>query len=396
MHGRAYQYGRAFLRTLFEESPGVEMIKRFLIAIVLLVVLAGGLVGFNRFRDQAIENFFANMPVQTMAVSTVTAAPAEWTPSIEAIGTVSAIRGVDLTVEATGIIKELHFSANQRVAKDDVLVQLDDVVQQADVATARTQADLDKQNLERAIELRDRGVSSPVSVQAAEAAAAVSAAQVQKAEAVLQQKQLRAPFDGVAGIPRVDVGQYISPGTSVVTLQDTDTMRADFTVPEQRLAELKIGQRVSLTVDGDDDAFTGEVVGIDPKIDPGSRLISVRATIDNTHGKLTPGQFARVSIELPKEDGVLALPQTAVVTSLYGDYVYAVRPVEGQDDKFEARQVFVTVGRRSGSNVEIEKGIVSGDVVVTAGQNRLSNGTPVKVDNTINPADGLGKQAADK
>ncbi|RIK84939.1 MAG: efflux transporter periplasmic adaptor subunit [Hyphomicrobiales bacterium] len=369
------------------------MIKRFFIAIVLLALLAGGLVGFNLFRDKAIEDFFANMPAQTVTVSTVTVEPRSWTPVIDAIGTVGASRGVDLTVETTGIVKELRFSANDRVEENEVLLQMDDAVQQADLVATRAQAALDRQALERALELRDRGVGSAVSLQAAEAAAAASAAQVQKLEAVLQQKQLRAPFAGTLGIPRVDEGQYLSPGVAVVTLQNLDTMRADFTVPEQRLGQLRIGQKVRLTVDGDDTVFAGEITGIDPKVDPSSRLVSVRAAIDNPEGRLTPGQFVRINVELPQEDDVIALPQTALVTSLYGDYVYAARPKEGDGEALEARQVFVGVGRRSGANVEIVSGLAAGDVVVTAGQNRLSNGTPVAIDNTVDPARAMGQEA---
>ena len=374
------------------------MIKRLFIAIVLLGLVVGGLVGFNQFRDKAIEDFFANMPAQTVTVSTVTVEPASWTPAIDAIGTVSAGQGVDLTVETTGIVKELRIEANRRVEQGDVLVRLDDAVQQADLTATRAQAALDKQALERALELRERGVGSAVTLQAAEAAAAASAAQVQKLEAVLEQKQLRAPFAGKLGIPRVDEGQYLTPGVAVVTLQDLDTMRADFTVPEQRLSQLSIGQKVRLTVDGDDTVFAGEITGIDPKVDPSSRLVAVRAAIDNPEGRLTPGQFVRINVELPQEDNVIALPQTAVVTSLYGDYVYVARPKEGagegEEETLEARQVFVQVGRRSGRDVEIRSGIEPGDIIVTAGQNRLSNGTPLTIDNTVNPATGMKQEAA--
>ena len=378
------------------------MIKRLLIAIVLLAVLAAGVVGFNMFRDQAIENFFANMPVATVTVSTMEVKPQSWTPSIDAIGTVNAIRGVDLTVETTGIVKELRFSANERVEAGAVLVQLDDAVQRADLFAARTQADLDKQALDRAMELQQRGVGSTVSLQAAEAAAAASGAQAEKLEAVLQQKQLRAPFAGTVGIPRVDIGQYLSPGTSVVTLQDLETMRADFTVPEQRLSQLSIGQPVRLTVEGDENELTGEVLGIDPKVDPSSRLVSVRAAIENPDERLTPGQFARIYVDMPKEEDVIALPQTAVVTSLYGDYVYAVRPEQKQegakaakapaadakpeeDEKQVAQQVFIKLGRRYSGLVEVTSGLKAGDIIITAGQNRLSPGVPVKIDNTVNP-----------
>ncbi|MFC5587039.1 efflux RND transporter periplasmic adaptor subunit [Nitratireductor kimnyeongensis] len=367
------------------------MIKRLLIAIVLLAIVAGGIIGFNMFRDQAIQQFFANMPVPTVTVSTVEAEEGKWTPSIEAIGTVNANQGVDLTVETTGIVTDVRFEANQQINAGDVLLQLEDNIQQADLSASRTQAALDQQSLDRARELRNRGVSSGVSLDNAEAAAQASAAQVQRAEAVLQQRQLRAPFSGTIGIPRVDKGQYLSPGTIVATLQDIETMRADFTVPEQQLGNLKIGQPVRLSLNNDSEEFEGEITGIDPKVDPSSRLVSVRARIDNTSGKLTPGQFVQVKVILPEEDGVISLPQTAVVTSLYGDYVFAARKPENAeqgedgDEKLEARQVFVQVGRRSGRQVEIRSGLKPGDIIVTAGQNRLSNGTPVAIDNTINP-----------
>ena len=396
------------------------MIKRFLVAIVLLILIGGGIVGFNMFRNQAIEQFFANMPVPAMAVSTALAEETAWTPTVDAIGTVAAARGVDLTVETTGIVKEMLFSANQKVQQGDILLRLDDAVQRADLEAGRTQAALAQQSLERAIELQQRGVGSNVSLEAAQAAAAASAAQVAKLEAVLEQKQLRAPFDGTLGIPRVDEGQYLSPGTTVATLQDLDTMRADFTVPEQQLDVLEIGQTVRFGLTEREMPFSGKIIGIDPKVDPASRLVSVRAEIANPEGRLTPGQFVQVRVELPEEDGVIALPQTVLVTSLYGDYVYVVRPVAGdetapaeatddtaeadaeestpagdaaaaspaaqeQGPKLEVRQVFVKAGRRSEGRVEIVEGVKRGDQVVTAGQNRLSNGTPVTVDNTVDP-----------
>ncbi|WP_163265084.1 efflux RND transporter periplasmic adaptor subunit [Chelativorans alearense] len=365
------------------------MIKRFLIAFVLLVIVVGGLVGYNLFRDRMIQDFFANMPVPSVSVSTVTLEPVEWTPSIEAIGTVSAINGVDLTVEVAGIVSEIRFQANDRVEKDDVLVQLDDATQRADLAAAQAQAKLDQTNLQRALELQRRQVGTEVNVESSRASADASAAEVEKAQAALDQKQLKAPFAGVAGIPRVVLGQYITPGTTVATLQDVDTMRVDFTVPEQEFGLLKIGQPVRLGSDEQNLSYTGAIRGIDPKIDPSSRLANVRAEVANPDGGLVPGQFAEVKVDLPKESDVLALPQTAVVTSLYGDYAYVVRPAEDGEDGADqsslvVRQVFVKTGRRSGEMVEIVEGLSAGDQVVTAGQNRLSNGTPVTV------ADGNG------
>jgi membrane fusion protein (multidrug efflux system) len=364
-------------------------------------------------------------------VSTTVVKPLEWTPGIEAIGTVSAVRGVDLTVETAGIVKEIRFQANQKVEAGAVLVQLDDAVERADLDAQKAQAALDQVALKRAMELQKRGVGSDVTLDNARAAASASESQVSKLQAVLDQKQLRAPFAGTAGIPKIDLGQYLAPGTVVLTLQDLDTMRVDFTVPEQQLPQLKIGQTVRLGTGGDDMPFAGAIRGINPKIDPASRLVSVRAEVDNSEGKLSPGQFVQVRVELPEQNNVLAVPQTALTTSLYGDFIYVVhpakpaaeaakpaadaakpaaaeakpaadaakpaedkKPAEEKKPELVLSQVFVTPGRRNAGLVEILKGIAPGDEVVTAGQNRLFNGMSVNVDNTIDPTKLVKPQAA--
>ena len=389
------------------------MVKRLVIALVVILVAAicGGLVWFNFFRDQMIADFFANMPVQPATVSTVTVEPGTWQPAIDTIGTVNAASGVDLTVQTSGIVEKIAFTANQRVQSGDTLVELDDAIEAADLEAAKTQAALDQQSLQRAVELTDRGVGTTANLDAARAAASASAAQVDKLQALLRQKTLRAPFTGTIGIPRIDVGQYLTPGTIVATLQDLDTLRADFNIPEQRLDELRIGQPVRFGVTADSLPFDGKITGIDPKVDASSRLVAVRAEIDNPDGKLTPGQFVQVQVQLPTEDGVITLPQTAVVTSLYGDYVYAVREAppkdappaaDGGDGAAAAAtsdaaaapaqpslvlaQVFVKLGRRAEGRVEVREGLKPGDQVVTAGQNRLFNGMPVTIDNTIDPS----------
>nr|WP_258571070.1 efflux RND transporter periplasmic adaptor subunit [Flavimaribacter sediminis] len=362
----------------------------------MLAIVVGGIVGFNMFRDQAIEQFFANMQAPPVTVSTMEVEPVTWNPGIMAIGTVGASKGVDLTVETTGVVRDILFDANQHVEKGTVLVQLDDDVQRADLNSVEAQAALDRQTLERVQQLRERGVNSQVSVTNAQATAAVSAALSTKAQAVLDQKQVKAPFSGTTGIPRVDPGQYVSPGTVIATLQDLDTMRVDFTVPEQRFDDLEIGQNVVFGITADDMPFTGSITGIDPKVDPVTRMVSVRAIITNPDGKLNPGQFVQVRVKLPEEENILAIPQTALITSLYGDYVYRVSNAEDADGdaagaegdapaRLIAKQIFVKPGRRSRGWVEIAEGVSAGDTVVTAGQNRLSNGATVTVDNAINP-----------
>lgn len=393
------------------------MIKRFIIAIILLAIVAGGIVGWQLFRENMMAQFFANMPVVPTVVSTKKVEPVQWTPGIEAIGTVSAAQGVNLTVETTGIVKERGFKANDEVAKDAVLLQLDDAVQQADLAAAQTQEKLDQQALQRAIELQRRGVGTEAQLETARAAAQTSASQVVKLQAVLDQKFLKAPFAGTIGIPRVELGQYVQPGTVVATLQDLTTMRADFSVPEQLLGQLKLGQPVAFGVTEGDLAFSGEVTGIDPKVDPQSRLVSVRAEIANPDGRLSPGQFVQVRVELPKEDNILAVGETTLVSSLYGDYVYVVKPAKpakpaagdaaatppaatpaaapaaAEGPQLQVRQVFVQVGRRSKGLIEVTGGLAAGDEIVTAGQNRLSNGMPVKVDNSVTPDQAAGAAA---
>jgi membrane fusion protein (multidrug efflux system) len=298
----------------------------------------------------------------------------------------------------SGVVRQIAFSSNEKVKAGQLLVQLDDAVQRANLEAEKAQAALDQQNLERAIELQKRQVGPQSNVQQAQAAASASAAQVDSLQAVLDQKRLTAPFSGTIGIPQIDIGQYLTPGNVVATLQDLDTMRVDFTVPEQQLPDLKIGQPVRLGLTDDDLKFEGKVIGIDPKVDPSTRLASVRAEISNPSGALTPGQFAQVRVQLPAEENIIALPETALTTSLYGDYVYVVVPADkdgkptsgkveadGKNQNLLARQVFVKIGRRSEGRVEIKEGVKAGDVVVNAGQNRLTNGAAVTIDNSVQP-----------
>ncbi|MBZ9851039.1 efflux RND transporter periplasmic adaptor subunit [Mesorhizobium sp. CA14] len=432
--------------------------KRFFIIagfLLLLALVCVGIVGFNFMRDAGIKQYFATMKPPAATVSTVTVKPSEWTPGIEAIGTVNAVRGVDLTLETSGIVKDILFHANQKVAADAVLVQLDDAVEKADLVAQKAQAASDQAALTRAIELQRRGVGTDATLDAARAAADASAAQVNKLQAVLDQKQLSAPFGGTVGIPKIDIGQYLAPGNAVVTIQDLDTMRVDFTVPEQQLPLLKIGQAIKLGTNLADMSFAGSIRGIDPKIDPASRLVSIRGEVANPEGKLTPGQFVQIRVELPQENNVISVPQTAVTSSLYGDYVFVVQPAKpaggaaaapakpdeqkagadkasgdaatpkadttkpaadttakpadakpadkaagdaakpadaAQQPALTISQVFVKLGRRNNGMVEIVQGLKNGDQVVTAGQNRLFNGMSVAVDNTIDPSKSANKQ----
>jgi len=410
------------------------MIKRFIIVFILLALVCGGVVYFNFFRDKMIAQYFAGMQPPPATVSTVVVKPTNWTPGIEAIGTVSAVRGVDLAVETTGVVNDILFKANEKIAAGAVMVQLDDAVERADLDATKAQAALDQTALTRAQELVKRGVGSESTLDTAQATATASASQVAKLQAVLDQKQLKAPFAGTVGIPKIEVGQYLAPGTVVVSIQDLDTLRVDFSVPEQQFPLLKIGQAVKLGIGDADMPYSGTIAGIDPKIDSSSRLVAVRAEVANPEGKLTPGQFVQVRVELPEENGVLAVPQTALTSSLYGDFIYVVKPkpaaapapaaadaaqpaaekpaapaaetpaasaepakpAEDAKPTLGLTQVFVKPGRHNDGQIEILEGLAAGDEVVTAGQNRLFNGMSVVVDNTIDVSKTGNQQAAQK
>lgn len=362
------------------------MWSRLIIALVVLAVLVGGIVGFNLFRDQAIGDYFASMTPPPVTVSVVEAEPVTWKPGFEAIGTALAAQGVNLASETSGIVKEILFNANDRVEAAQHLVQLDDDVESADLAAAQSELELAQTQLERQRTLRERGVTAINDLDVAQATASSSQAQVLKLTAVMNQKSLEAPFRGVIGIAQIDVGEFVSAGTVYATLQDIDNMRVDFSLPEQQIPLVKLGMPVSATSEVGELQLRGQIIAIEPKIDPNSRLVTVRAQLDNPDQKLNPGQFMRVWVELPEEQGVLALPQTVVTSNLYGDSVFVVRTEgEGDQAKQTVEQVFVKTGRRSGELVEIVDGIAAGDEVVSAGQNRLTSGATVKIDNTVNP-----------
>ena len=351
------------------------MIKRLILAVLLLGIVAGGVVGFNMFRDQAIQDFFANRPTPALPVDTVVAEAGDWGPALETIGTVYARRGIELAVEAGGVVREVNFDANDDVQEGQVLVRVADEIEQADLASAQTSVRLAEQQLDRISSLGDRGVASEATIDEAQAALATAQAQVRRIEALIDQKILVAPFAGVIGIPQVEQGQFVTAGSEVATLQDLDMLRVDFSVPQQSLPLIEIGRPVELTAETGARA-TGFITAIEPRVDPATRLVSIRAEIDNEGGILSPGQFIRVRVALPAEKNVVALPQTAVVTSLYGDYVFAVVPAE-EGEQLIARQVFVQTGSRQNARVAITEGVAPGDRIVVAGQNRLSNGVPV-------------------
>jgi membrane fusion protein, multidrug efflux system len=363
------------------------MKRRIVVSLVfiLAVALCGGLVWFNFFRDRMIANFFATMqpPVQTVTAADVAAR--EWKPGIFAIGTARAENGVELAVETGGVVKQINIKPNQSFAKGAVLVQLDDSVERADLVDIQAAVKLSEANLERSSTLRSRGFDTQASYDQLVAQLATARSRMARVQAVIDQKALQAPFSGVAGISRIDIGQFVQPGTVVTTFQDLKSMKVDFTVPEQMVGQVKVGQPVRFGFAENELTFAGRVIGLDPRVDPRTRLVSVQAVLDdNKDERVLPGQFLHVRIDLPVEPNVVTVPQTAVVASLYGDYVYLVEPEDKNGQTRDVvKQVFVKVGRREGAASEILAGVRPGQKVVASGQNKLQAGAAVKIDNSI-------------
>ena len=241
------------------------------------------------------------MKAPAQAVSAVEVKTREWTPGISAIGSTRAENGVELAVQTGGVVREINLKPNKQFGKGEILVQLDDAVERADLLDVKAAVALNEQNLERAAALRARGSGTEVAHDQAQAQLATARSRMARLEATIDQKALKAPFAGVAGISQIDVGQYLQPGTVVATFQDLSRMKVDFTVPEQSASQLKLGQTVAFALAEGDWSMAGNVIGIDARVDPKTRLVSVQAALSDSNGRnILPGQFIRVRVELPR------------------------------------------------------------------------------------------------
>jgi membrane fusion protein, multidrug efflux system len=365
------------------------MTKRMIIMLIAVGVVFGGVFGFQIFKNAMIKKFMSAMPQPPQTVSTVTAAIQEWQPQIEAVGSLRAVNGADLAFEVSGIVKELHFKSGDDVAAGDILLTLrgdDDIAKlEALKATAALSEIVHQRDQEQ---FKIKAVSQ-ATLDTDAANLKNAKAQVAEQQAVVDKKTLRAPFAGHLGVRVVDIGQYISAGTTVVTLQALDPIYADFFLPQQALNQIRLEQVVTIKIDtypnGD---FTGTITAINPKVDPATRNVQVRATLKNPDRQLLPGMYASVNVAAGGKQRYLTLPQTAVTYNPYGETIYVVDD-KGKDPQgrpqLVARQVFVTAGLKRGDQVAILSGVEEGQTVVTAGQMKLRNGAPLVIDNTIRP-----------
>ncbi len=364
------------------------------VVIIVMVLVPVGLVGFNTFRSHMMTKIFATMkpPPQTIEVTTV--ARQTVPQGLTAIGTLQAVHQVTVAPEVGGRVVSILFQAGAPVQANDPLVQLNDGPEQGDLANYRAQARNAEVNLERARKLVGRQFETQVNVDLNKSQLDEANGLIAKTEAQIAQKLIRAPFSGVLGIRQIDLGQYLTAGAPVVTLTNLDTLFLNFSLPEQNLSQLVLGQAVDITSDAyPGHIFKATLTAIEPQISTDTRAISLQATLANPDHLLAPGMYTNVTVELPPLHDQMVVPETAVDFSLYGDAVFAIYP-DGTDAKgnqvLRARRDYVTTGQHFDGKVVILSGVTAGETVAKSGQLKLSNGTDV----TIAPGDTLQPPAS--
>jgi membrane fusion protein, multidrug efflux system len=360
----------------------VRMTRWFIIVGLLLAVLVGGLVGFNAFRTKMITQFFANNKPPPASVS-VAEAKTEVIPNLlTAVGDLAAVHQVNVTSDVSGRITDIMFTPGATVKAGTPLVQLFDGPEQGDLASFKALATGAQMALDRAKQLAARQFGPQSTVDAAQATYDQANAGIAKTEAIISQKRVRAPFDGELGVRHVEVGQFLTAGTQIVSLTDLSELYANFTVTEKDSAQLKVGQTVRVLVDAyPGRAFEGKITAIEPQIATDTRNIRVQATIVNPDHILKPGMFATTTVVLPDKPAVVTVPETAVDYTLYGDSVFLITEKKEDDGKtsLTAVRTFVRTGNRINGRAEILSGLKAGDRVVAVGQLKLQTGAAVAI-----------------
>lgn len=366
------------------------MIKRLLIILAAFVALAAAFVWFQSFKAGKIKEAMAAIGAQPQTVSTTTAATSDWQTQLEAVGSLRAVKGADLSLEVSGIVDAIQFESGDDVPAGAVLVHLRSADDVAKLESLQASAVLAQVNYERDQKQFAVKAVSQATLDSDIANLRSYRAQVAEQQAIVDKKTLRAPFAGHLGIRLVDLGQYLNAGTTVVTLQALDPIYIDFYLPQQAVDQIATGQPVTAHIDAfPNQTFTGKISALNPKVDATTRNIQVRATLKNPDHKLFPGMYARVDIAVGAPKRYVTLPQTAVTFSAYGDTVYLVEK-QGQGPNGQpqliAKQAFITTGPTRGDQVAVLNGVKEGDTVVTAGQVKLRNGVAVAINNAVQPS----------
>ncbi len=357
------------------------MIKRFVLTLLFLIAMFGGVFGWKYFSGQKMAAMMAKPPPPaTIASAEVTLET--WQPYLHAVGSVEAIQGVSVTTEVPGQVREILAESGQHVEAGEVILQLDDSVDRAELEGLIAQHSLAKLQFERARKLvKDRSVSQSEYDQS-RAQMDSAAAAVASKRALIDKKVIRAPFSGQLGIVEVNLGEYLSPGAHIVPLQALDPVFVDYTLPERHFARVRVGQAVKVQVQAyPRNTFEGTIRAINPGIDEGTRSLRLRAILVNPDHLLRHGMFAEVRTVLPAREGILTLPRTSITYNPYGESVFVI---QDKDAAPVVQRRPVKTGEVREGRVEILEGLRAGELVVAAGHNKLRNGQTVSIDNSVN------------
>lgn len=367
-----------------------KMIKRMIIMLIVAGFIFGGVFWFKSFQSAMMMKYMSSMGERVQTVSTIVAESTEWQKTFEAVGSLRAAKGVDISPEVAGIVEEINFNSGDDIKAGDVILQMRAGEDIARLNALQIAADLAKTIYDRDSKQFKFQAISKKTLDDNEASLKNALAQVDQQRAALNKKYIKAPFDGHLGIRLVDVGQYMTPGTPIVTLQALDNLFLDFFLPQQVLPQIKVGQKVSIRNDAwPDKLFAGEIAVINAKVDDGTRNVLVRAELENIDRALLPGMYATASVNTGNAQSFITLPQTAITYNPYGNTVYLVdnsTKNEQGDPRLTAKQTFITTGDTRGDQVAILSGVKEGDIVVTSGPFKLRNGAPLVVNNSVTPS----------
>ncbi len=369
---------------------------RMLVMLIIAAVVVGGVVWFQQFKNTMIAKAIKGGANPPQTVATAVAQPSSWQATVEALGNLRASQEAALGAEVGGLVTAIRFDSGEKVRAGQTLVELNPAPLRAQLAQLEAQAALAELNLKRdEAQLKVRAIAQ-AAVDNDMAALKSAQAQVTAQKALIAQKTIAAPFSGQLGIRQVNLGQYLAPGAAVVTLQKLDPMEVDFTVPQNQIDLIRVGMKAVLQSSAaPGKTFEATVAAIEPQVDASTRNLKVRARVPNPKGELLPGVFATVRITQGEPRQYITLPNAAIAYNPYGATVFVVKDEgKGPDGKpkLVAEQRFVTAGPTRGDQVGIVEGVKAGETVVTAGQLKLRNGSPVVINNSVQPSDNPNPQ----
>jgi membrane fusion protein (multidrug efflux system) len=371
-------------------STATKTALRMVMMLIVVGLIFGGVFGYGAVRSIFIAKFLAGFGSQAQTVATTVATTSSWQPTLSSVGSVVAVNGASLSAEVAGIVDTIDFTSGEDVPAGALLLTLRPNNDPAVLAQLQATAALDEINYQRDEKQFRANAVAQSQVDTDRANLQAAQAQVQAQQALMAEKHIRAPFAGRLGIREVDVGQYLAVGTAIVTLQQLNPLYVDFYLPQQALSQLQVGQTVDVSIDAfPGQTFPAKISALDAVVDTTSRSLQVRATLPNDNLLLRPGMFASVKVDIGAPHELITLPQTALTYNPYGTTVYTVQHQTGPNNKaaLTAQQVFVTTGDTRGDQVAVLTGLQPGAEVVTAGQLKLRNGTPIVVNNDVTPPD---------